>query len=681
MKNKKIELHCKTKYSSDFDSTIDIESVIYNAKENGERGIVFVDKDSILAFPKIEKIYNKLCLKDKSFKDFKIGYGVELTTVINNKEYEIVILLKNNKGLLDIHKIMSLYLCEYDKRIPINEIINNDNLLVGLILDENSIKLDLSIFDYLEINNNIDISNIKDKNKIIYSNIPNSLFLGEVMAKEVLYSYKKIDKFPECRLYKDTEDILKIFNDKEIVINNSNNIFDKLDFININDEKFHIVHSDFSKFEKIVRDKFNNKYKNPSSDLITRVEQELNLIKELDYTYYYELLIKLINYLKEKDEYYQLDGYINNSIVSYILGITEIEPFNLPYELFFSETPKIQFKLSPEFYYKKMFPFILETFKDNLIKCGYSFKLNKTNIPRIIKNYEIKNKKEFLSNDKDYITDVLSDIPLYKKECINTSFLIIPDNIFKYTAYEYYMDSIITNYDYHDIENNLIKLEFILNEDILLINNLIKKTNKKIELCNDKRVYNLFRNTEEFNTKFKILNRDTGLLNIRYFDSKELESKLINISNIWSDDLIKILLSVNHGIVKDDLYNNLKERGLDDKDIFNTINYLNEIKLLIPKSFMINKIRISYMEMYYKLYYSKEYYYEMLSGIDYKYIDKKVYKYNIDNITKRYYELTREDKHNIPLDEYEELKLLEILIEMYERGIKYKIKNNKIEVI
>ena len=34
---KKIEMHCKTKYSIDKDSTIDIESVLWNAKENKER--------------------------------------------------------------------------------------------------------------------------------------------------------------------------------------------------------------------------------------------------------------------------------------------------------------------------------------------------------------------------------------------------------------------------------------------------------------------------------------------------------------------------------------------------------------------------------------------------------------------------------------------------------------------
>ena len=148
---KKVEMHCKTKYSVDNESTIDIETILCNAKENGEKGIVFADKDSIVAFPKIEKIYKKICEKDKTFKDFKIGYGVQLTTIIDDKEYEVIVLIKNTDGLMHIYKIMSLYLSEYEKKIPINELTKVDNFLVGLILNEESIKLDLSKFDYLEI--------------------------------------------------------------------------------------------------------------------------------------------------------------------------------------------------------------------------------------------------------------------------------------------------------------------------------------------------------------------------------------------------------------------------------------------------------------------------------------------------------------------------------------------------
>ena len=46
---KKIEMHAKSKFSYDLDSTIDIETLLWNAKENKERGIVFVDKDSVFS--------------------------------------------------------------------------------------------------------------------------------------------------------------------------------------------------------------------------------------------------------------------------------------------------------------------------------------------------------------------------------------------------------------------------------------------------------------------------------------------------------------------------------------------------------------------------------------------------------------------------------------------------------
>ncbi len=689
---KRIELHCKTKYSYDKDSTIDIESVLWNAKENGEKGIVFVDKDSIMAFPKIEQIYNNLCKQDKEFKIFKVGYGVQLTSIIEDNEYEVIILVKNIKGLFDIYKIISLYLNEYEKKIPIIELTNMDNLLLGIMLNEESIKLDLSIFDYIEINSDFDISSIKDKNKIVYSNIPNSLFESELQAKKVLYYHQHIDKTPECRLYKDTERILKEYNNKEIVITNSNNIFDNLDSIVINDEKFHATHIDnFDEFANLVRSSLKRKFNNPTEKIITRLNEELNLIKELDYTYYYELLMIITNYCKNNNEYYQLNGYINNSLVAYVLNLTEIEPFNLPYELFFSEIPNLDIKISPKFYYKKLFPYLINKFGNSVIKCNYGFKLSKLNIPRIIKHYEINTKKEFTSKEKDYIVDVLNDIPLYKKEYSNNSFYLIPDNndVFNFSPYEFkneYNDYTSyrfmgTHYDYHDLENNLIRLQFTLNDDIENITNLINKTNFKVNFCNDKKVYNLFRNTEEFKCKFKILSKSTGTLNIRYFDDFELENKLVNISNIWLDDLIKIFMNNNHGIINDDLYNDLKRRGLDEKDIFSVINSLRDSKkILVSKAFILNKIRVSYMQMYYKLYYPKEYYEVLLSNIMYQYINDKVYKYDIKAIKDRYYDLDIFNKMVLSMEEREELSLLEILIEMYERNIKFEIKNNKIEI-
>ena len=679
----KVELHIKTKYSLDKTSTIDIEAILWNAKENGEKGIVFVDKDSIMAFPKIEKIYNKLCEQEKSFKKFKIGYGVQLTAIIEEEEYEVIILIKNRNGLRDIYEIISLYLNEYERKIPINELVNRDHFLLGLMLDEKSQKLDLSIFDYLEIHSNIDVSKIKDKNKIVYSNVPNALFDGELEAKKVLYFHKHIDASPECRLYLNTEETLKKLNNEEIVITNSNRIFDELDKIIINDELFHTTHIDnFDEFENLVRINFQKKFKNPSTNIVKRLKEELKLIKELDYTYYYELLMIIVNHCKENKEYYQLDGTINNSLVAYILDLTEIEPFKLPYELFFSEIPRIEMILSPKFYHEKMLPFLTCKLKDKLVRCNYKYKLSKTNIPRIIKHYEIKKKVEIKSWEKDYIMSVLKDIPLYQ-EYLNNAFYLIPKemDILNFTPYELKTgfsenDSTRlkgTYYDYHNLENNLIKLQFILNDEIENITNLINHTKSKIKYCNDKRVFNLFRNTEEFNCKFQILDKSTGTLNISFFDVDKLETKLMNIPNIWLDDLINILMKINHGIIKDDLYVELKKRNLDDKNLFQIINYLKEMGiLLVSKASLLNKIRISYSQMYYKLYFPKEYYKELLANIADSSLKSKVFKYDIETMKQRYFKLNERNKLDLSTVEYEEYELLKILIEIVERKIKLK---------
>jgi len=686
---KKVELHVKTKYSIDKDSTIDIETILWNAKENGENGIVFVDKDTIISFPKIQKIYTKLCDIDKSFNEFKIGFGVELTCIINNSEQEVVMLVKNTHGLKHLYSIVSMYLNKYNKKIPLSEILKyKEYLLIGLILNKNNIHFDLSMFDYLEFNNTFPLSDIDNKyiNNVVYSNIPNALFEEELKAKEVLYFYQKIDKNPECRLYLDTESTLKEFNNKKIVINNSNNLLDKLDDILIIDQKFHINQIDnFKEFENMIRNNFSKKYKNPSPKTINRLNEELKLIKDLDYTYVYILLMIITKFCKKEKEYYQLNGYINNSIVAYILELTEIEPYDLPYELFFSEIPKIEFVISPDFYNTKMLMFMIEKFEDQLIKCNKYLTLNKKTILRIIKNYEIMKKEELNSSIKDYICSVLEDIPLYR-ETPSHSFYIFPKDkdIFDFTPYEI-STSIAeknmkkTHFDSRDLSNNLIKLSFRLNNNIKNITNLINKTNNKIEFCNDKRIFNLFRNTEEFGCKFNILNRSNGTLNIYFFNDKELENKLVNIPNIWLEDLVEILINTNHGIIEDDLYSNLKIRNLDDVNIFNVINYLKESKkLLISKSVILNTVRLAYMQMYYKLYYPIDYYKEMLSNIDYDYIDEKIYNGSICDIKKNYYNLIEKNQLHLNVHESEELRLLEILLEMFERNIKYNITNKEI---
>ena len=334
----KTEMHAKTCWSVDYDSTINIEDIIVFAYENKERGIVFADKDTIIAFPKIEESYKKLCLEEEGYKDFKIGYGVEISTIIDDTNCNIIILVKNQDGLKNLYHIMTLYFTEYNKCISFDEVQKNkEGLLLGLIYNSN-VNVNLDYFDYIEVNENTTL----DKEVVVYSNKPNALYPGEIQAKEVLKLWNNDQIEINNRLYLDTEDTLKLCDNYDYVVNNPNKILDMLDNIVINDGTFKIKYSsNFKAFESSVRKTFKEKFKNPSELTIKRLDKELALIKELDYTYYFEVLLKLTNFMKSKHEYYQLNGYINNLLVAYTLGITEVEPFKLHYELFFAITTSI----------------------------------------------------------------------------------------------------------------------------------------------------------------------------------------------------------------------------------------------------------------------------------------------------------------------------------------------------
>ena len=558
----RIEVHAKTKYSKDYDSVIDVESIMWNAKENKERGIIFIDKDTIYGFPKIEKSYKRLCLQDKSFKDFKVGYGVELTALINRRKYQVLLVVNKQEGLNNLYKIIN----KYNKQISIKNILDNkEGLLLGLIYDK-KYKLDLSIFDYIEINKDMDCSNIKDK-LIVYSNIPNSLFEGDQKGRSVLHVYRHIDKMDECRLYLDTEDTLKNFDNKEIIITNSNKFFDNLDNIVINDDSFHTtVIDDFNSFKELVINSFNRIYSNPSDKMINRLNEELQLTKDLNYTYYFDLLLMITNYCKDNKQPYLIGGYTNNSLISYVLGITRIEPYNLPYELFYSNTPSINIMVDPSFYYKKLYIYMND--KYNLIKCKYGFKINKENVFRVIKNYEIKTHTHLDLEDKDYISNLLIDIPIYN-DLYSNSFCVLPDK------YLIPYDKEGTLYDYHELSNNLIMIKVLPNDNIKYISD--------IKICNNRYVYNLFRLIKD---------------DIIYYE--DLKYELENTSNLWFDDLVNLLIKKYNLLIEDDIYNYLKSINLDDINIYNIINRLKEEKKVIAKANIINKAYLAYSYVYNK---------------------------------------------------------------------------------
>ena len=218
MKNR-IELHAKTKYSMDHESTVDIKDLILKCSSNGEKGVAIVDSGTILSFYKAEKI-----LKELNLKDFKLIYGVEVNVDLNNNKYKAVILLKRRKGLSVLYRLLSPYFTTNE--LLLNELMQNrEDFLIGLIYDENNYNpLVLQFFNYIEVDNKVSkevISTLKKDNLVVYSNRINALSKDEEFCKKI--SHTKGDQLQIINL-----EHMKLTREIANVIENYNEMANKM---------------------------------------------------------------------------------------------------------------------------------------------------------------------------------------------------------------------------------------------------------------------------------------------------------------------------------------------------------------------------------------------------------------------------------------------------------------------
>jgi len=646
----RIELHAKTKYSLDHESTLDIKNLILKCASNGEPGVAIVDTDSVVSFYKARKI-----LKELNLPNFKLIYGVELKAIYNNNLYKVVTLIKNKKGLSSLYRTISPY--HTTKKIFLDELtLNRKNYLIGLIYEENNYNPDiLKYFDYVEVNKNTPkeiITNLKKQTTVIYSNQINALSDEEILSKQIIYHQLNIKDNRENRIYQNTKEILKEINDKEIVIDNPNKIFNMIeDFELIDDKQLMPKNNDFDIGLEVYIN-LNKKYgDNIPEKIRKRVDQELKLISDYHYEGYLSLYKKIIDKCKESNEEYVIYDYINYLYIAYILGITHFNPLklNLNNDIFFCHHPSINIKISNNFY-KELNDYIKKELSIKTIKCKSIMNLNNSTLNKTIIDYEEKHHLKLTSKEKTSIKKYLSKYPI-NNHAITNKELIIPDeyNIFEITPRELLSNGNIydrfTHVDYKDIKDLFITLELIPNEIVENLNELKTLTRDYIKNNNykDKNIIN----TKEFKTYLK---------------------------------------EYQNNLILDDLYNDLTNSNLDYVEIFTIINEIrntkkiskntkdlldkNNLKLkqhkninFINRGILNERIRLVYELLYFKHYYNIEYYYVILKD--------NLSLFIIDILKKGYNEVINKikdyNKYNY------EYKYLILLKELYQSNINFLI--------
>lgn len=104
---------------------------------------------------------------------------------------------------------------------------------------------------------------------------------------------------------------------------------------------------DYKMLEKLCREGLPYRYKNPERHILERIKTELGVIKQQGFMSYFLINWRLCQYAREKGYFYVGRGSGANSVVAYLLRITDVDPIEL--DLYFERFINLYRQNPPDF--------------------------------------------------------------------------------------------------------------------------------------------------------------------------------------------------------------------------------------------------------------------------------------------------------------------------------------------
>ncbi|QSF25229.1 DNA polymerase III subunit alpha [Candidatus Nasuia deltocephalinicola] len=350
-------------------SIIKINELIKFAKFKSKKSLCITDKNNLFLSLK----FYKECLKNK----IKPIIGCNLVLKFKKFKYDTLLICKNNKGFLNLSKIISKSKLFFNNFIKFNWLKSSlkNNLIIILNLNsfyykkinfKNCIKIInyLKKYNknnfYLEINEKI---NNKNYNKIIFiSNkfkIPllainpvSFLKKNDFLAykiKTFIYN-KKRKKISKNHYFYSFKKINKTFKEIKISIKNAIELSKRCNlFLKLNKIKlpFFKINKKLNKntyfLKKLIKNLkfFNNNEKLKNYNFYKkRLLEEVKVIIKMDLTDYFLIVYDFVKWSKKKNiQVGPGRGSSAGSLVSYLLKITDLDPlkYNLIFERFLNK--------------------------------------------------------------------------------------------------------------------------------------------------------------------------------------------------------------------------------------------------------------------------------------------------------------------------------------------------------
>ena len=104
---------------------------------------------------------------------------------------------------------------------------------------------------------------------------------------------------------------------------------------------------DYRLLKKLTFDGLKYRYENPNQAIYTRIDKELSIIKQRGFVSYFLINWKILKYARSKGYFYVGRGSGANSIIAYLLRITDVDPVEL--DLYFERFINLYRKNPPDF--------------------------------------------------------------------------------------------------------------------------------------------------------------------------------------------------------------------------------------------------------------------------------------------------------------------------------------------
>ncbi|RZW50557.1 MAG: PHP domain-containing protein, partial [Flavobacteriaceae bacterium] len=349
-------LNCHTYYSLRYGS-IKPERLLAIASENDVQTLALTDINNTSACLDFVRLSPKYKIKPVLGVDFR-----------NGAEQQFIIIAKNNTGFHEINTYLSQFLHDHDLKIPETPEVNFKDCFVIYPYQHHK--------DYtLKANEFLGIKP-QDLNKLKFSKW-NAHRSKLVVLQTVSFENKKgfnthrllraidnntlLSKLPKSEQGLETDTMLpynelcETYQEFPELITNTTRLlkhcsidFDFSQRIPNNQRSYtnnEIL--DYKLLERLTYQGLNYRYKDPNKTVYDRIKKELNIIKEKGFVSYFLINWKILKYARSKGYFYVGRGSGANSIVAYLLRITDVDPVEL--DLYFERFINLYRTNPPDF--------------------------------------------------------------------------------------------------------------------------------------------------------------------------------------------------------------------------------------------------------------------------------------------------------------------------------------------